>query len=300
MLPPPPDTQPSPPPALLHQESIAQIANIDLSSIHARLPGQGLVDCPALQPAPVAHAPAPAVEGSGNLLDASPAPSLPPPAAGQGLDTPAAAGAPDARCPPPSLRGNGPPHTGSRQLPTPARPDDPPATPTPSRIGAFLEDARGRAMDDHHARHRSRSRSPPRGSRHPALVRPRALRGRPSGDRSPRVPSSVVRLRRLPPGALSTRRTRRRLHSPGPNRAPAPGRLLNFLAPPPRLGLAHASLAPQLAPLAPGRGWTPLRGEPGHRGPTRGGPAQADADPSPVHGFLAPTEAARPQLIPCR
>jgi hypothetical protein len=180
MPPPRPEAQPSPPPTLLHQESIAQLADIVLSSIHARFHGQGPVDRPALQPAPAAHAPASAAEGSSNPLDAAPAPPLPPPAAGHGV--------PNALCPPPSLRGNGASRTGPRQPPTPARNDDPPATPTPSSIWAFLEHSRDRSMDDRHARHRSRSRSPPRGSRHPALVRPRAPRGRPSGDRSPRSP----------------------------------------------------------------------------------------------------------------
>ncbi len=203
MPPPQHATQPPPPTVPLPQDLIAQITDIVLSTLQARFStgSQGPADRPAPQPALAAHAPSSAADGPREPTNAAPAPLPPPPAAGHGLDTSAAPGAPGAlHSPPPRapLGGNGPSHTGLLHTPTSSRLDARPPTPTSSNIGAFLNDARGRSQNDHHARQRSRSRSHPRGPRNHALARPRAPRGRSPGDRSSRSP-------RRPPRSLSRR-----------------------------------------------------------------------------------------------
>ena len=219
---PPPSVEPLPP------SSVAQITAAVLSAIQARLPGQDPVSCPTPHPATAPPAPVLAAGCPGHLLHAASAPPAPPPSAGPDPDFAAHPGATNAsglltpRCGDGSLAGLQP------SLPlTSTRPNVPPTTPTPSSIGAFLDEFRDRILDDHHARHRSRSRSPPRGHRRSASSWAHAPRGRPSRDRSPRSPRHRrSRSRRRSPTSDDHRRgrTRRGERDAGPTRQDPPSR----------------------------------------------------------------------------
>jgi hypothetical protein len=227
-LPTPPDTHPTPPHAPLPPTSVAQITDAVLSALQARFPGQDSVHCPTLHPAAAALAPAPAAGSPGPLLNAASAPPAPPPSAGTNPGPAVPPGAPNAPGLPSPQCGDGAPAGLQPSLSlSSARPNAPPTTPTPSNIGAFLDEFRGRILDDHHARHRSRSRSPPRGHRRSASNWARAPRGRPSRDRSPRSPRRRrSRSRRRSPASDDYRRglTRRGDRDAGSTRRDPPTR----------------------------------------------------------------------------
>jgi hypothetical protein len=224
----PPDAHPPPSVEPLPPSSVAQITAAVLSAIQARLPGQDPVSCPTPYPATAPPAPVLAAGCPGHLLPAASAPPAPPPSAGLDPDAAAHPGATNApgllahRC------GDGAPAGLQSSLPlTSTRTNVPPTTPTPSSIGAFLDEFRDRILDDHHARHRSRSRSPPRGHRRSASSWARAPRGRPSRDHSPRSPRHRrSRSRRRSPTSDDHRRgrTRRGERDAGPIRQDPPSR----------------------------------------------------------------------------
>jgi hypothetical protein len=210
-IPMPPDANPPPPVEPLPPSSVDQITAAVLAAIQARLPGPDLAaGCP------------------GHLPHATSAPPAPPPSAGPDPALAAHPGATNAFGPLTPRCGDGAPAgLQSSLLLTSARPIVPPTTPTPSSIGAFLDEFRDRLLDDRHSRHRSRSRSPPRGQRRSSSSWARAPRGRPSRDRSPRSPRHRrSRSRRRSPTSDDHRRgrTRRGERDAGPTRQDPPSR----------------------------------------------------------------------------